>query len=219
MLPRERSPGDGEAVKTPEPIEDPDAKAKRDAAAAKLAKILGGARAKLDATCLSEYYKFLSLNLQDGGEMKVRRNYTEPKRGADLLQWLVRKEVVKASYVTRLAGVSGTEGSEEDWKGDVPIDATKHLIFTCPADGTTFANRATAKNVTDGVFMCYNRHFFDRYPEDGMVVVMAGAQRAIVVKFADVPGLVAESKTAAVTPSAGDASFFGKYPFEKVAGE
>ncbi len=66
-------------------------------------------RAALDAQHLEYFYKQLSLALQDGGEMKLHRHYKEEGRSADLLQWLVRKEIIRAKDAQRLSGASGNE--------------------------------------------------------------------------------------------------------------
>ena len=179
--------------------------------------IITGSKAKLDATALTDYYKYLSLNLQDGGENKVRRNYTDKKGGADVLQWLVRKEVVKVDQAKKLAGASGQEASEADWKSETPIDTNTACIFTCPADGQTFANRATAKNTTDGVFMCYNENLAFKYPDDGMVMLAAGTQKAELKKYVDIEDVFKEAKESKVKPTPGDLSFYGKYPFTNIA--
>jgi prepilin-type N-terminal cleavage/methylation domain-containing protein len=178
--------------------------------------IITGSKAKLDATALGEYAKFLSLALQDGGEAKVSRNYTEKKGGADLLQWLCVKEIIKVDQAKKLAGASGTEGNENDWKGSTAIDTNTMCIFTCPSEGPKFARRATSKTSADGVFMCYNENFAFKYPDDGMVILPAGVQKAQLVKYVEIEDIFKDAKESKVRPTLNDMSFYGKFPFKDI---
>lgn len=179
--------------------------------------IITGSKAKLDATALGEYAKQLSLALQDGGEAKVSRNYTEKKGGADLLQWLVVKQIIKVDFAKKLAGASGTEGGESEWNGNTPVDTNLTCIFTCPNEGAKFARRATSKTSAEGVFMCYNENFAFKYPDDGMVVLPAGASKAQLMKYVEIEDAFKEAKESKVRPTVGDLSFYGKFPFKDIA--
>lgn len=44
-----------------------------------------GSKSKIDATSLSDYYKYLSLNMQDGGTAKIERSPMPHARGSHLL--------------------------------------------------------------------------------------------------------------------------------------
>lgn len=177
-------------------------------------------RAALDAQHLEYFYKQLSLALQDGGEMKLHRHYKEEGRSADLLQWLVRKEIIRAKDAQRLSGASGEAASEEEWRSaERSIDTKSACIFTCPNTGPGFARRATSRRKRDGIFMCLNRHFYDTYSKSGMVLVVAGEHSTRVAKFADIPELFEDKAATYAIPSSKDESFYGKHPFSGIAPE
>jgi len=176
-------------------------------------------KSKLDATALTDYYKFLSLNMQDGGAAKIERSPMPHARGSHLLQWLVQQDIVKIDHARKLAGASGVEASEADWKSQVQIDTQIACIFTCPSVPSEFVARATAKDSRSGIFMCYNQHYAFKYVDDGMVVLMAGRQRAELKKYVDIADEVDGPERPMVTPKVGDLSFYGKFPFEGIARE
>lgn len=175
----------------------------------------------LDAVALSNFRKQLSAALETSERRQSCQDQiagSKFERGADLLQWLVRKQVVEYEAVRQLGGATGTQADEATWKSDsLPIDDTEYCIFTCPSDPGEFIRRALSERLSDGVFMCYNQNFVYRFPEEGMVVLAAGEQKARFVKYAEIDEMFSDAKEARAVPVPGDLSFYGRYPFRGVA--
>lgn len=175
---------------------------------------------KLDSTALSDYAKYLHLSLNDRASAKRELNSLRMEQGSDVLQWLVRREVMKTEHAKKLAGASGREASAEQWMdATTRIDTRTACIYTCPNEGSEFLRKALSKDVKDGVFMCYNQHLAYKYPDDGMVVLPCGTIRAVLVRFVDIEDIFEESQRAKAVPEDGDLSFYGKYPFDGIARE
>lgn len=175
----------------------------------------------LDAVALTTFRKRLTAAL----ETSERRQSCieqiagcEFERGADLLQWLVRKQVVEHEAVRMLGGATGTQADEKVWmSASTPIDDNEYCLFTCPSDPGEFIRRALSDRRSDGVFMCYNQNFAFRFPEEGMVALAAGEEKARFVKYAEIDEMFSDAKEVRAIPVPGDFSFFGRYPFKGIA--
>jgi len=172
-----------------------------------------------DARCLSVFVRELRESLEDQDSQLLGLATYRPARGVDLLQALSRQSSMKGVRFEVLGGATGFQAPADKWKSEDRIDPTNDCLFTCPPSLNDFLRLSSPKAKDDEVFMCYNRHFFDRFPESGMVILVAGESKARFVRYADIPDEVDVMKGTSFAVTPGSPDFYGKPPFTFIAPE
>lgn len=181
-----------------------------------------GAKSKLDANALTDFKKQLGLALAESSKAGYVANYKDTgKPAADLYKYLVTRKVVAAEHAAKLAGATGTKLSKDDWENpSFSVDPSlKHVVFTSPAVGAAFLKRANATSKSEGVLFVYNKHNYNTYPNDGIVLMVCGDDEAKVIPHIGVADLFSGMKETPAKVGIEAADFYGKFPFKDVAPE
>jgi hypothetical protein len=173
----------------------------------------------LDARALTLFARELQESLEDQDPQSLGLTNFRPARAVDLLQALSHESSMKGVRFEVLGGATGEQVPIRKWQSIEGVDPSSECLFTCPPNLNDFLRLSSPKAKDDEVFMCYNRHFFDRFPDEGMVILVAGESKAKFVRYADIPDEVDVRKGIALNVTPGFPDFYGKHPFTFVAPE
>ena len=179
------------------------------------------AQAKLDAQALTKFHQ--TLRLKVGENRKVVRDIPEQESTAALFLELYKQEVLTYDDIKKLAGANGDEPSESGLQAG-NFSPEWNCVFSGPKDGVTLYRLLVEKEKTGIVLFCYNRNYYKEYPDDGMVVFLAGDTQARVMQPEEIAKqyneITRESFEFATNNLAElDDSFYGKGPFKFVSPE
>jgi prepilin-type N-terminal cleavage/methylation domain-containing protein len=145
-----------------------------------VAGIIGSTRAQLDAQSLTDFKRELDVNLERAQRDRLPG---EQEKFSTLMSEMVRMGFVDFNSARRLAGSSGSRASEEAWKtNDIDTARGANCIFTGPKSGREL-HRLRASPRAEGLLFAYNRHNYNAFEGDGIVVYICGQTQGELIAF------------------------------------
>lgn len=186
---------------------------------------IGDAKNELDAQRLSKFVENFNLSLQTGKNKQYVQKYEGDGKARSLFIEMHDMKLIPLDDMKKLAGVTGTEAPDEDYKKDrAEYLLEENVIFTSVAKGTEMLGKMDGKKATDGVSFCYNAKYLNAYPEKGAVMVFAGTtsarvytEKAFESEFSSAAD--GADKTVSGVNYAQPDDLYGKFPFEFIVKE